>query len=208
MDTVSFRVAFLVVWFGTGAITGLWLARRGHDIRWIPIALVLGPIFVPIALERADRGGPRRVSKNDAESASPNVGPRVLVGWDGSAQAAAALDAAQRLFGGDGELVLAEVVPYEAAEDPQQAVVASADAELNAVAAKVGRPARPPRHEVLVGAAGEALAHRAQQLEADVIAVGRRGRGVSRLLLGSVSSYLLEHSAVPVLIVDPAHMRV
>ncbi|BBY80418.1 universal stress protein [Mycolicibacterium pulveris] len=207
MDTVAFRVAFLVVWFGTGAITGLWLARRGHDLRWIPIALVLGPIFVPIALERADRGGPRRVSTGD-DDAAPSVGPRVLVGWDGSAQAAAALDAAQRLFGGDGELVLAEVVPYEAAEDPQQAVVATADAELNAVAAKIGRPDRPPRHEVLVGAAGEALAHRAQQLEADVIAVGRRGRGVSRLLLGSVSSYLLEHSPVPVLIVDPAHMRV
>ena len=207
MDTVSFRVAFLVVWFGTGVITGLWLARRGHDIRWIPIALVLGPIFVPIALERADRGGPRRVSKGDDDaSSSAAAGPRVLVGWDGSTEAAAALEAAQRLFGA-GELVLAEVVPYEAAEDPEQAVVSSADAELNAVAAKIGPAARPPRHEVLVGAAGEALARRAEQLEADVIAVGRRGRGLSRLLLGSVSSYLLEHSSVPVLIVDPAHVH-
>jgi len=127
------------------------------------------------------------------------------VGWDGSAQAAAALDAAKRLFGGTGELVLAEVISYEAAEDPQQASVTSADAGLAAIAANADPAETPPRLEVLVGAPAEALAQFAQRLDVDVVVVGRRGRGLTRRLLGSVSSYLLEHSAVPVLIVDAVH---
>jgi nucleotide-binding universal stress UspA family protein len=207
MDTFRLTTAFLVVWLLTGAITGIWLARRGHDLRWIPIALMLGPIFVPIALELADRGGPRRASPSDPSERSAPTAPRILVGLDGSAQAAAALDAATRLFAGTGEFVLAEVVPYEAAEDPERTGITSAKERLTAIAADVEPAATPPRHEVLVGAPAEALAHFARQLDADVVVVGRRGRGLTRALIGSVSSYLLEHSPVPVLVVDSAKER-
>lgn len=202
MDTLRLTAAFLLVWLVTGAITGIWLARRGHDLRWIPIALILGPIFVPIALELADRGGPRRASASDSSDSRPTSGaPRVLVGLDGSTQSTAALDAAKRLFGETAELVLAEVVPYEAAEDPKRTEVTLANERLAARAAN-DAAATPPRHEVLVGAPAEALAHFAQQLGADVVVVGRRGRGLTRALLGSVSSDLLERSPVPVLVVD------
>lgn len=203
MDTLPLAAVFLVVWFVTGAITGIWLARRGHDLRWIPIALMLGPIFVPIALELADRGGPRRATASDPSDSPPTSGaPRVLVGLDGSTQSTAALDAAKRLFGETAELVLAEVVPYEAAEDPEQTAITSAEERLTAVAADAEPVVTPLRHEVLVGAPAEALAHFAQQLRADAVVVGRRGRGLTRALLGSVSSDLLERSPVPVLVVD------
>ncbi|MGE2732797.1 universal stress protein [Mycolicibacterium vaccae] len=200
MDTLSLVVAFVVVWLLTGTITGVWLVRRGHDIRWILIALMLGPIFVPIALERVDREGPRRASQDRTADSWPASGAaRVVVGWDGSAQAEAALAAANRLFSATGELVLAEVVPYEAADDPQQSAVSAAWERLSDV---VAQSATAPRHEVLVGAPAEALAQLARQVDADVIVVGRRGRGLSRRVLGSVSTSLLEQAPVPVLVVD------
>lgn len=200
MDTTSLAVAVAAVWVLSGAVTGLWLVRRGHDVRWIAIALMLGPIFVPIALERVDRGGPRPASGGQRSDSARSAGvPRVLVGWDGSAQSSAALDAAERLFGVTGELVLAEVVAYEAAEDPDQVAVRSAREGLN-----VATRDSIAWHEVLVGAPADALTQFARQIDADVIVVGRRGRGLTRRILGSVSSSLLEQAHVPVLVVDSA----
>ncbi|MGE2835427.1 universal stress protein [Mycobacterium sp. SMC-4] len=201
MDTSSLAIAFVAVWLITGAVTGLWLVRRGHDVRWIPISLMLGPIFVPIALERVDRGGPRPATTGDrGDSTPPSGAPRILVGLDGSAQSSAAFDAAKRLFGATGQFVVTEVVAYEAAEDPDQVAVTTARERLTAATAD----GAAVRREVLVGAPAEALSHFAEQIDADVIVVGRRGRGLTRRLLGSVSSSLLEQAEVPVLVVDAA----
>ncbi|MEZ0339174.1 universal stress protein [Mycobacterium sp. pV006] len=199
MDTLSLVVAVAAVWLFTGLVTGLWLVRRGHSLWWIAIAMMLGPIFVPIAWERVERSGPRRTAPD--HGAQPRTGaPRVVVGMDGSEQAQAALNAAQQLFGGTAELILAEVVSYEAGEDPRQTAVSAARDRL--IAAVNTMPHAAAGQEVLVGAPAEALAELARQVDADVLVVGRRGRGLTRRLLGSVSSALLERAPVPVLIVD------
>jgi nucleotide-binding universal stress UspA family protein len=55
---------------------------------------------------------------------------------------------------------------------------------------------------VLIGQAGEEIVSTANALGADLIAVGARGYGTfKRLLLGSVSEYVLHHAECPVLVV-------
>ena len=65
----------------------------------------------------------------------------------------------------------------------------------------------PAEYEVLVGPPGSALRDFADKQDADLIVVGRHGRGLSERLLGSVSADLVAHSAVPVLVVEPHTSR-
>ncbi|HEY9642001.1 MAG TPA: universal stress protein [Coleofasciculaceae cyanobacterium] len=49
---------------------------------------------------------------------------------------------------------------------------------------------------------GQGLCHMAQQWEADLVMMGRRGRkGLTEALLGSVSNYVLHHAPCPVLVI-------
>ncbi|MGB3233373.1 MAG: universal stress protein, partial [Mycobacterium sp.] len=48
-------VTLIVAWIVVGLVSGLWMARHGHDPLWTLIAVVLGPLFVPIAMERVQR---------------------------------------------------------------------------------------------------------------------------------------------------------
>jgi nucleotide-binding universal stress UspA family protein len=52
------------------------------------------------------------------------------------------------------------------------------------------------------GAPGNVLCERAEALNADVVVVGSRGRGaIKRMLLGSVSTYVVNNAPCPVLVV-------
>lgn len=53
MDSFALVVVFLALWIVIGLVTGVWMVRRGHNALWVLIAVVLGPLFVPIALERS-----------------------------------------------------------------------------------------------------------------------------------------------------------
>lgn len=205
-------VVAAAVWIGTGLVTGLWMARRGHDWRWTVIALVLGPLFVPIALERVERV-PRVALHGDDGEPGPRAqttGPRLLVGIDGSDEATDSLRTSLALVGGHcGLVVLAEVVSFDDADaeadadtdtdaDPH---VEQAQQHLREAASLV--VTAPVNREVLAGPPGEALRRYAADHEIDVVVVGRRGRGMSERLLGSVSEHLVRHSEVPVLVVEP-----
>ncbi len=182
------------------------MARRGYDPLWVLLAIPLGLLFLPIAIERvrrrpalADFGAaglpPNRVSGS--------AGPRVLVGMDGSEDAERTLDTVVRLLGGQsGVLVLAEVVHFDAAERPSGVDLDAAVRRLNDRAAAIDTPAAV-HTEVLTGPPGTALRQFAHEQDMDLLAVGRRGSGHARRLLGSVSSDLVENSSVPVLVIGP-----
>lgn len=69
----------------------------------------------------------------------------------------------------------------------EEAIAAGVQAEF---AQKVGNP-------------GPVICNLARTWEADLIVVGRRGRsGISELLLGSVSNYVLHHAPCSVLVVE------
>lgn len=200
-------VVLAVLWPLVGVLSGVLMARRGYDPLWILIALPLGPLFLPIALERIRRR-PRVVAFGATGEPPRRTGEstatRILVGLDGSEQSDRALETVLRLFGPHyGLLVLAEVVSYEATEGVARTVVDEAAQRLSELAAGANT-AGVVHTEVLTGPPGPALRRFAEQQDVDVLVVGRRGRGRSPRLLGSVSSDLVENSAVPVLVIGPA----
>ena len=140
----------------------------------------------------------------------------VLVGYDGSAGADAALDAAARLFP-DAELCVLTVWLSPRAAAPSSllalpaGVVRRALRELEsaaeegardlaeAAAARSGAQVRtsPARANVW-----STIAYVAEEHDADVIVVGSRGRSeLSSVLLGSVAHGLVHHASRPVLVV-------
>lgn len=199
-------VVIIIAWIVVGLLSGLWMARHGHDPLWTLIAVVLGPLFVPIAIERVQRRpGVATFGRKGAPPRRSDAGPglRVLVGYDGSAESKRGLATALRLFGPHcGLLVLAEVVHFETAEN---ATVADLDAGSERLAGLVSDAeiAGVVHTEVLAGAPGPTLRGFAEHQDMDLVVVGRRGRGVSTRLLGSVSADLIENSPVPVLIIEP-----
>jgi nucleotide-binding universal stress UspA family protein len=59
-----------------------------------------------------------------------------------------------------------------------------------------------PQHHVCVGSPGETIARFAEQIGADTIVIGSKGRGqVSDFVVGSAVQAVLEASKVPVLVV-------
>ncbi|WP_072688842.1 universal stress protein [Rhodococcus marinonascens] len=200
-------VVFVLVWIAIGLITGLWMARRGHSSTWTLIAVILGPLFVPIAFERAERrpvlaaAGPE--GAEPVESTATSTEPRLLIGLDGSAESELALDAALDLMGNRcGSVILAEVVSYDdAGESASGSEVAEASDRLaNAASRVVGVRTN---YEVLAGPPGEALRQFAEEQGVDLLVVSRRGRGLSKRLMGSVSADLVQHAKVPVLVIEP-----
>lgn len=135
---------------------------------------------------------------------------RIVVGIDGSAGAARALEWAveeAKLRGATVELVHVWQVPYvdglaytTAALDPrelEQAAVAVAEE-----AASQHRDAVPIDVHVASGAPASVLL--AEAKGADLLVVGSRGRGgFAGLLLGSVSQQVSHHAPCPVVIVPP-----
>lgn len=205
MDT-TLVVVLAAAWIVVGLLFGLWMARHGHDPLWTLIAVVLGPLFVPIAMERVQRRPSvatfgRKGAPPLRSDAAPGL--RVLVGYDGSAEAERGLATALRLFGPHcGLLVLAEVVHYETAENANRTDLEAASERLAGLvdgAEIVG----VVHTEVLAGAPGPTLRGFAEQQDMDLLVVGRRGQGVSTRLLGSVSADIIQHSKVPVLVIEP-----
>lgn len=203
-------VAFVIGWILVGLVTGLWMTRRGHSPIWTLIAVVLGPLFVPIAFERVERR-PRMASSGSNSTGSAQSGgsdmPRMMVGLDGSPESEHALDAALDLMGNRcGTLMLAEVVSYDdAGEGAPTTVIEAACERLARDASRVVDI--PTRYEVLAGPPGEALLRFAEEQAMDLLVVGRRGRGLSTRLMGSVSADLVQRARVPVLVVEPWPVR-
>ena len=202
----TLAVVLIVAWVVVGLLSGLWMARHGHDPLWTLIAVVLGPLFVPIAMERVQRrpevarfgstGAPPQRSEGKTEV-------RILVGLDGSIESERGLATVLRLFGPHcGLLVLAEVVNFEAAEAAPSAEVDAAERHLSELASDV-QIAGVVHTEVLAGAPGPTLRGFAEQQDMDLLVVGRRGQGVSPRVLGSVSADIVQHSSVPVLVIEP-----
>jgi nucleotide-binding universal stress UspA family protein len=137
---------------------------------------------------------------------------RILVGLDGSEPSCAALDWAIRLARCAGAEVIAVYVARATSPRRAGSPPAQYDADQIMRAAFEKQWCKPladagVRYRTLVGERRPAclLADIAERVSADLIVVGRRGRGgVAEFLLGSVSHELVLHAARPVLLVSPA----
>jgi nucleotide-binding universal stress UspA family protein len=141
---------------------------------------------------------------------------RIVVGVDGSQHSEAAIKWAVRMAGGMGSEVvavfaiappvyfdggfLAPVVPPQFDEEWR----AGMKNEFEAVWCKSLRDAGV-RYRTIVqdGRPASVIAQVADSVNADVIVIGRRGRGgVAELVLGSVSHELVLHSKRPILVIS------
>jgi nucleotide-binding universal stress UspA family protein len=125
-----------------------------------------------------------------AERADAVDGP-VIVGWDGSAGAHAALAAATRLF----PTRTLELVSVD--QDARHSAATGAY-EMVSLAAEGG-------HATAARAVAETLAVHARRRQAALVVVGSRGRSsVREALLGSVAVATLHHAHRPVMVVPHA----
>ena len=64
------------------------------------------------------------------------------------------------------------------------------------------------QRKVVIGDAGEEIVRTAEREGIDLIIMGTHGRkGLDRTLFGSVAGYVVKHSSVPVLTVNPYRLR-
>ncbi len=206
--TALLWTAAAVAWVGTGILAViLLLARRGHhDPSWYIIGAILGPLFVPIAAERAWRGS-RTVQHTSAARTPARTGPAptgtaVLVGVDGSPGSDQAVRDAGRLVAtGADRIILAAVIDADAAERGDDEARRRA-AEL--LADRAGwLSATTVDTDVAAGQPTRALLDLAETEDVDVVVVGRHGSGRSNEVLGSVAEQLAARSPRPVLLTSP-----
>jgi len=197
-------VIIATLWVLIGMTASVVMGRRGHSsFSWLLLGALLGPLVVPIGLSavRAEKRDPRVHARPLGEGTSGSGTVDVLVGIDGSVQAAAALRAAVDLFSDRiGRLTLAGVIDYDSAIssrpwDTEQ--VATEELERSAASVDILRPATV----LLVGYPPTALMRHAIEEGYEVLVVGRRGHGASKTLLGSTAMRLGHEAGVPVLIV-------
>lgn len=197
----EFLLVALAVWLTTGVTLAVVMGRRGHSaIQWFFIGAVLGPLALPIAwISIRDEG--RDSARVLSEGAATGGPVDILVGIDGSKEAAAALGQVVELVGTNlGRLTLASVMTFDqgsvqAREDEARAVEA-----LDGAARSV--ETRGPGRVLLTGQPADALMHHATVEGYDLLVVGRRGRGATKTLLGSTAGRIANGPIpVPVLIV-------
>ena len=141
----------------------------------------------------------------------------ILVATDGSPASAAAgeeaIDLAGRL---DARLIVINVVnvpELTTASAVYPGTVVSAREEAEDIAREVVEEARRAGVNAAFltweGQPGEAIVAAAEAESVDLIVVGTHGRSVvGRLLLGSVSEYVVRHAHAPVLVVRPTEAHV
>ena len=207
-------VVIAVAWVAVGAAVGVIEARHGSWHRGWLVSAIFGPFSVPLALHRwrAERPLPTVLTTGRVQRGPVDL----LIGMDGSEASLSAALLAVRLFGSRVRRVtLAAVLDVDTAEPhadnvlhpkpwPEE-LLARANLELAAAALKE-HLVQSPGSVILAGAPGDALERYAIDENYEVIVVGCRGRGLSKLLLGSCASRLACNTHVPVLLIpaEPA----
>lgn len=93
----------------------------------------------------------------------------------------------------------------EESEQARSAILEEGSDELESTIEALGVDPAIVEHRLVEGASGQMIVHTADEVGADVIVVGSHGHGfLSRVLIGSVSEYVVRHTTRPVLVVRHA----
>lgn len=201
-------VFLLVVWLAVGAAAGVVEARHGHWHKGWVVSALLGPFAIPLAIQSRRDLAPAPVVVLESR---PRDGPvDLLVGLDGSDLSLSAAVVALGLLGPlTRRITLAAVldldtaghverVPGDAPYPEETAARDLLDRSVREVGAATGLGVGTV---VLGGEPAEALGRYALDEGYELIAVGCRGSGLSKRVLGSCAAKLARHAPVPVLVV-------
>jgi nucleotide-binding universal stress UspA family protein len=198
----------VIAWVLVGLIVAIVMIRRGHHpVIWLALSFY-GPLLLLLALSARET----ERTQPPVRLAAGQPGPGdldVLVGIDGSDDALTTLEQVAELTAGRlRRLTLATVVDHDTAEIPDPT---ERHEHASAVLDEGRQLARRCGHiaetVVLTGRPTDALAEHARREEFDLLAVGAKGHGATRLLLGSVASHLPAHADVPVLVASVRSRR-
>ncbi len=201
LSGVLFPVMVLVIWVALGVTAVVYLGRHGHrSAYWYVIGVVLGPMLLPIALELAPRGSALLVRTGVASQHATPPQLAVLAALDGSREADDALADAARVLAPEGvQFILLTVLGADLGDD-LPAARQDAEMMLGARGNRLPEGCLPAVHEVLTGDAAHVILERAEVDTVDLIVLGRRGRGLSDMVFGSVADRVVRESPRPVLL--------
>jgi nucleotide-binding universal stress UspA family protein len=209
MDFVVVLLGWLAIVLVSMIIVGYFATRWGRDaFGWLLLAAVLGPFAIIALIGTRQRDLERPESfEHRGEPRSREAQKVVVIACDGSDQSLRAAKYAAEEYADADEIVLVSVFPRESRprddDDPalqahEQRVDACTTQSLDAL-----REARlNARLIVGYGKPGEEILRAAEDEKADAIVLGRRGAGLTKALIGSVSDYVLKNAKRPVVVVD------
>jgi len=187
-----------------------YLATRwGRDaFGWALLAAAIGP-FAIIALlgtRQSDRERPEAFERR-GERSSREAQKVALIACDGSEQSERAARYAVEAFGDSDEVVLVTVFPRESRprQDDQRALAEHESRVDSCIRGSMGVLRDSGVNARLIvgfGVPGEEILRAAEEEKADAIIVGKRGAGVTKSLIGSVSDYVLKNAKRPVVVVE------
>lgn len=199
METTGLLIV-LIVWITIGVVTSFVMRRRGYDFFvWLALGSVLGPLIVPLAIERLRFHKPAAIRSERIETPVKR-GFDLVAGLDGSDEAMAALRSALELFGDSiTTLTLATVLDYDAESAAAGLEYRTeAQARLDEAASQVD--VGFVRTQILFGRPDRELAEYARTHGAELLVVGARGHGASEALFGSITGRLVGACEVPVFV--------
>ncbi|MGA8211304.1 MAG: universal stress protein [Nocardioidaceae bacterium] len=199
-----YAVLVLVIWASLGVSTVIFFfARHGRrSPLWYLIGLALGPMLIPIAAEMERRSD--RLLRWDVDGSSrpdPLTTLTVLGAVDGSSESDRALREIGRMLPRpETHVVLLTVLDPDRAGSDQQ--VAAQDL-LNERASWLAEFSAPVECVVAVGDPAQTILESAAANDVDLLFLGRRGKGPSHRLLGSVASQVVKRATGAVLLGPP-----
>lgn len=202
MTELGWALLALVAWLATGLVTAaVFVTRGGHrNLLWYLVGGLLGPLFVPIAVERG-RAAPQRIDVRSRAPAPTGPGLRVLVGLDGSPDSDRALrTVANALTGTTSELVLVTVTDPDLVDLEAHAERQRARRMLDEIASALPDGLADASTEVVAGHPADAILAVADARDVDLLVIGRRGPGLDEKLLGSVAAELAQRSSRAILL--------
>jgi nucleotide-binding universal stress UspA family protein len=197
---------WLVVVAVSAFVVALLARRWGHDpFGWILLSAAMGPIVIAGLvgarigdLNRSSPGKDRLTSRGGEQKF------RILAACDGSAYGSLiARGIVDRQP--DAEVTVLAVLPRESEPGQDQRSQMDHDDRVAAMTkeplAILGRASIPTNVAVAYGVPGEEIVRCAEADQPDLVMVGRRGTGLTKLFLGSVSDYVVRWTDRPVLVV-------
>lgn len=204
--------AVALIWAGiviASMIAVAYLANRwGRDpFGWVLLSAVMGPIAVVGLIGTRQSDVERPEPFEAVPDGPPALGPHIVAACDGSPAGARIARYVAAMHRDSMDVVLLTVLPHEAR--PGQAWAGAPGEHERRVNDATAEPLRILRDagisaRVLVGygSAAEEILRCAEQEHAETIVVGRRGAGLTKALLGSVSEHVVGQAKQPVVVVD------
>ena len=148
----------VVAWVGSGVAAAWVLSRRGHDLRSVlGLAVVLGPLFLPLALEFVRRREPAARTLRIDPRPRAGTGRHAIVALLGDPESVVDALPVLASFGSVAALTLAAPIDYESADrTAPDEVRREAERRLTAAATFLTDP--PPSRVLVPGTPETALA--------------------------------------------------